>query len=206
MVRLFALLGLGGLLLATGAARGASGPEQLERFFQGLGTLSARFEQAIINPSQGDAGYAQGTLYLQRPGRFRWEYQIPDQLIVADGERVWMFDKELDQVSQWGQESALKGTPALLLSDTSPLQDNFEVIDVGHRNGYEWAELRPRYEDSEFSRILLAFSEDQLQRMEIADNFGQITRFRFTEIQRNPGLDPELFRFEPPSGIDLFSE
>ena len=80
------------------------------------------------------------------------------------------------------------------------------MIDVGHRNGYEWAELRPRYEDSEFERILLAFAEDELHRMEIADNFGQITRLRFSQIRRNPGLDAELFRFEPPSGVDLFSE
>lgn len=204
--RLFTKLMLGGLLLVTAGVQAASGPEQLDRFLQGLNTLSARFEQAIINASQGDAGYAEGTLYLQRPGRFRWEYRIPDQLIVADGKRVWVYDKELEQISHWGQKSALQGTPALLLSDTGPLQDNFQVIDVGHRNGYEWAELRPRYEDSEFDRILLAFTENELQRMEIADNFGQITRFRFTQIRRNPGLEPDLFHFEPPSGIDLFSE
>ncbi len=206
ITRLTALLGLSVLLSVSANARAASGPEQLERFLQGLNTLSASFEQAVMNPSEGNTGYARGTLYLQRPGRFRWEYRIPDQLIVADGDRVWMFDKELDQISHWNQESALKGTPALLLSDTGPLRDNFLVSDIGHRNGFEWAELRPRYEESEFDRILLAFSEDKLQRMEIADNFGQITRFRFSQIRRNPGLDPDLFNFEPPSGIDIFSE
>ncbi len=206
MARLTAFLGLSALLLIAAGARAASGPEQLERFLQGLETLSASFEQAVMNPAEGDTGYARGTLYLQRPGRFRWEYRIPDQLIVADGERVWMFDKELEQISHWNQESALQGTPALLLSDTGPLRDNFQIIDVGHRNGYEWAELRPRYDESQFDRILLAFSEDRLQRMEIADNFGQITRFRFSQIRRNPGLDPQLFHFEPPSGIDIFSE
>ena len=197
---------LSALLLITPSAGAASGPEQMERFLRGLNTLSARFEQSVVNSAEGDASYAQGTLYLRRPGRFRWEYRIPDQLIVADGERVWMFDKELEQISHWNQERALKGTPALLLSDTGPLRDNFQVVDVGHRNGYEWAELRPRHEESEFDRILLAFSEDRLQRMEIADNFGQITHFRFSRIQRNPDLNPELFHFEPPSGIDLFSE
>ncbi len=206
LTRLTALLGLCVPLLVGASARAASGPEQLERFLKGLDTLSASFEQAVTNPAEGNTGFARGTLYLRRPGRFRWEYRIPDQLIVADGDRVWMFDKELDQISHWNQQSALKGTPALLLSDTGPLGDNFLVSDIGHRNGFEWAELKPRYEESEFDRILLAFSEDKLQRMEIADNFGQITRFRFTQMRRNPILDPELFHFEPPSGIDIFSE
>ena len=183
-----------------------TGRQQLDRFLDGLTTMSAEFVQTVSNANTGEVLGAEGSLYLQRPGRFRWEYLNPRQVIVADGKRVWLYDKELDQISHRSQESALEGTPALLLTNDQPLENSFHVLDAGHRDGFDWVKLQPKLEDGEFSEIQVGFSGDQMQRMDIVDGFGQVTQFRFLRMRRNPELDAALFRFKPPSGIDMISE
>ena len=154
------------LCIVSISAAALTGPEQLQRFLQGLHTMEARFEQSVLNASHTEALRSQGVFYLKRPGRFRWDYHEPyDQLIVADGNRIWMYEPDLEQVSHQDQESALRGTPALLLSDTGPLERHFEIIDLGSKKGFDWVELIPRDRDSEFVRVLLAFSTDQLAGM-----------------------------------------
>lgn len=184
----------------------ATGAQQLDRFLDGLSTLSARFVQTISTTDKREAAGGEGTLYLRRPGRFRWEYSHPEQLIVADGKRVWLYDKELEQVSHRSQKTALEGTPALLLSNDEPLEASFDVLDIGQRDGYDWVKMLPKLKDSQFTEILLGLSGGELRRMDIVDSFGQVTHFRFFQIQRNPPLDAALFSFKPPSGIDLISE
>ncbi len=198
-------------LLVTGLAPGFSwagaGTDKLNAFLDGLVTLQARFEQSVLNESHTEASRFQGVLTLKRPGRFRWDYHEPyEQLIVADGKRVWVYDSELEQVSHRSQEAALSGTPAQLLSDSQPIEANFEVIDIGERQEMAWVELIPRDTESQFVRILLAFRDTELRRMEMADKFGQVTRFQFYDTQRNIDLDDELFRFKMPPGLDVLDQ
>jgi len=200
---------LAGALLACAApalaqsAADANG--RLDRFLQGLQTLKADFAQEIAARGSEEQHYW-GVLYLQRPGRFRWEYQVPDQLIVADGDTVWLVDRELEQVSRKGQAAALAGTPAQLLIGGDPPQEHFTIESLGDSGELAWLALIPKARDSEFVRILLGFAEDELRQLEMVDSFGQLTRFHFSNVARNPPLDPELFRYRAPPGMDVFAD
>ena len=197
----------GVLLLALGVsnALAVSGREQMDAFLDGLVTLQAEFRQQVWGASQDQR--SAGTLYLQRPGRFRWDYRTPDQSIIADGKRIWLDDRELEQVSYQSQAKALKGTPALLLLDTGPMDKHFEIRELGAQEGeLAWVELLPREQEAEFTRILVGFADNQLRELEMTDNFGQITRFDFDKVQRNADVDPELFVFRPRPGMDVFGD
>jgi outer membrane lipoprotein carrier protein len=154
----------------------------------------------------------QGEMMIARPGRFRWEYRRPyEQLIIADGHKLWVYDPELEQVTVKPVDEALGNTPALLLSGVHPLEQDFTVREArapGDR--LHWVELLPKAEDSQFERILLGFSGGQsggqLQQMALHDSFGQVTRLDFENMQRNLPLAPSLFRFEPPAGVDVVGE
>lgn len=182
-----------------------NGPQQLEAFLKDLTTLQADFEQTL---QQDDQAYtSNGVFYLKRPGLLRWEYTTPsEQLIVADGDRIWLYDIELEQVSHRSQQAALVGTPAQLLSDQAPISEHFQVNDLGEVDGLSWVELLPREKESQFSSLRLALIENNLQRMEMIDNFGQTTRFVFENLQRNLALDAALFTFKPPPMIDLIGD
>jgi len=194
-------------MLFSGLLWADAGKMHLNVFLDNLGTLQAKFEQSVLDQSHNQAERFQGVFYLRRPGQFRWDYSEPyEQLIVADGDRIWLYDSDLDQVSHRSQKDALSGTPAQLLSDASPIEDNFEVIDIGKSQGMAWVELIPRDKESQFVRILLAFMGEELRRMEMADQFGQVTRFQFYDIQRNLELSDELFEFTPPEGSDSYGD
>lgn len=189
------------LLLSTAAG---AGTDKLSIFFQGLKTLSADFKQTVVTTGDQPPAFSSGTLYLRRPGQFRWAYTRPEGMfVIADGDRVWLYDPDLEQVSHRSQEDALRGTPALLLSDEAPVSEHFEVVDLGARNGMDWLELIPRGETSEVIKVVVAFDGDRLDRMEMVDNFGQVTRFLFSNIRRNPQLADSLFVFDPPPEADI---
>jgi outer membrane lipoprotein carrier protein len=184
-----------------------SGINQLETFLQDLKTLKADFRQTLQQPDYDQVYASNGVFYLKRPGQLRWEYQTPsEQLIVADGDRVWLHDFELEQVSHRSQKAVLDGTPAQLLSGTGPISQHFEVNELGAESQLTWVELIPKSKEAQFSRVRLALQESQLERMEMLDNFGQVTRFFFDNMERNPELDDELFEFEPPPLIDLIGD
>jgi outer membrane lipoprotein carrier protein len=184
-----------------------SGSTQLKAFLDGLHTLQASFIQTVQQPDEDTRYTSNGIFYLKRPGRLRWEYDEPNpQVIVADGDRIWLHDIDLDQVSQRSQKAALEGTPAQLLSGTGPLEKSFKLQDEGEENGLSWVELRPREKDSQFVRLRLGLADNELRRMEMYDNFGQVTRFTFSDMKRNPTLSPKLFVFVPPPLIDLIGE
>ena len=200
------MLLIGGLL-STLTAVASSGEQQLRRFLTDLITLKAEFEQQVSRASSAQGEFlSKGTLYLRRPGRFRWDYLSPPQLIVADGSRVWLYDRELEQISHQRQARALRGTPALLLTDTGPIERYFEIRDLGHYGGADWVELVPKEEEAEFDSIRAGFSDNRLQKLQMIDDFGQITRFRFSAVERNPQVDPQLFVFTAPPGIDVIGD
>ena len=184
----------------------ANGPQKLDKFLD-YKTMSARFEQSVLDTNSAEAGRFQGKLYVSRPGRFRWDYSEPyEKEILADGDMVYVVDSDLEQITYVSQETALKGTPASVLINSDKLEDRFEVIDIGSSQGMDWVELLPRDAESQFTRVLLAFAGDDLRRMEMADKFGQITRFQFYDIQRNPQLDSKLFVFKRRQGYDIMDQ
>jgi outer membrane lipoprotein carrier protein len=194
------------VLLLAGTARAGAGLDQLGGFLDGLQTVAARFEQSVLNPEQGTTGTFSGQFLLKRPDRFRWIYTAPyDQDIIADGRWVWVVDKDLDQVSQQSQATALRGTPALVLLGDGSLEGEFEVVELGEHQGMQWLELIPRDPEGPFERIQLALSDNLLHRLETRDRFGHISRFVFQGLERNLPLDDELFQFQPTGDMDLFT-
>jgi outer membrane lipoprotein carrier protein len=184
-----------------------NGISQLETFLQDLKTLKADFRQTLQQPDYDQVYASNGVFYLKRPGQLRWEYQTPsEQLIVADGSRVWLHDIDLEQVSHRSQKAVLDGTPAQLLSGTGPITEHFQVNELGVERELTWVELIPKSKEAQFSSVRLALQESRLERMEMLDNFGQVTRFFFDNLERNPELDDELFEFEPPPLIDLIGD
>lgn len=204
--RLSLIFGL--LLVASTPLHAASETaERLVNFLDGLETLQAKFDQTVLETETNQTGLYHGIFLLRRPKQFRWDYVSPyEQTIIADGRDIWVLDEDLEQVTRRYQEKALKGTPAKILLGTDNLEDEFDVIDIGYRVGLNWLELLPKEEESPFVRILLAFGEKNLERLEMTDHFGKITRFRFYEIQRNPDLEPRLFEVDIPDGFDLFTD
>ncbi len=189
------------VLAEAAAAVGAA--ERLEDYLQGLRSLSARFEQTTLTSPDAPLVESQGTLYLKRPGKFRWEYDSPvEQVIIADGNRVWLYDVELEQVSHQSQNKALEGTPALLLAAPEPIEQHFEILSWDAEDDREWVELRPRTEDTQIVRIRIGFYGNRLDTLLMEDSFGQLTRISFRATRRNPDLDDALFRFDESAERD----
>ena len=201
MPRLFLFLFL---LLLPLLAKAGPGREALDSFLDGLVTLQASFEQSILDTENSTAGLMHGLFLLERPGRFRWDYLAPSrQLILADGRDVWVVDEDLKQATRHYQNWVLKGTPAAFLATDRSVEEDFEIIELGERLGMQWLELLPRDASSDLQRVLLAFVGDELRHMELADTFGQISRFRFYDIERNRPIDPELFVYEHRDDWDI---
>jgi chaperone LolA len=199
---LFLLMLFSNSLFADDGARA-----HLDHFLDGLRTLRAEFAQEVVDTQTNQVSHSTGVFYLSRPNRFRWVYEGEyPRYIIADGKTIWLVEEDLQQVSQRSQKAVLEGTPAGLFASKLDLDKEFEVKDVGQRMGLSWLRLRPRSEDSQFEQILLAFEGDKLSRMEMADRLGQVTRFDFFRIQRNPPLQDSLFRFVPPPGYDILEQ
>jgi len=195
------------ILLFASNALMADVRQQLENFLDGLKTLKAEFSQELINTETDQVSHSRGVFYLSRPERFRWVYEGEyPRYIIADGRTIWLVEEDIQQVSQRSQKSALEGTPASLFASTLDLDRDFEIKDLGQRMGLGWLKLVPKKEDGQFEQILLAFEGDKLVRMEMADRFGQVTRFSFFNLQRNLPLDDSLFRFVPPPGYDILDQ
>jgi outer membrane lipoprotein carrier protein len=138
---------------------------------------------------------------------FHLQYQNPyEQLYVADGNNLWMYDRDLEQVTVKPQADALGSTPVLLLSTAEPLATNFEVRELGEHEGFYWLELNPKDPDSNFDFVKLAMDGETLRAMEMVDGFGQTTRLYFDPMVRNPTLDGDVFSFTPPPGVDVIGE
>lgn len=198
-----------GLLLACllSLPAQAAGIERFQAWLSSTRSARADFEQHVFDRQKKRVQSSRGSFAFERPGRFRWAVAAPaKQLIVGDGERVWIFDEELEQVTVRRLAKALGSTPAALLAGSAEVTQAFELAEMGLRDGLEWIEARPRERDAGFERIRLGLSAAGLQAMELLDHFGQTTQLRFANLQRNPALDPGTFRFTPPPGVDVLRE
>jgi outer membrane lipoprotein carrier protein len=195
-----ALLGF----LPAGPAAAAAGAERLEDYLKGLRTLSSGFKQVTLSSDGGRMVESKGTFYLKRPGKFRWEYDDPvQQIIIADGKRVWLHDLELEQVSHQSQRKALSGTPALLLASEEPIDRHFKISKWDGGDQRDWVELQPRKDDTQIVKIRIGFIGKRLDTLLMEDSFGQLTRLTFTGTKRNPTLKENLFRLEESTGGDF---
>ncbi|MBL1263750.1 outer membrane lipoprotein chaperone LolA [Candidatus Methylomicrobium oryzae] len=180
---------------------------QLRAFLTSSRSLSADFKQVLLNEQGLPAKTSYGVFYLQRPGKFRWDYQKPfSQQIVADKGKVWFYDKDLDQVTVKKLDQSLGSTPALLLSGEVSLEDNFIIEGQGKDGDMQWIKLSPKSEETTFKYILIGLTKGSLGGMELSDNFGQLTRIYFSNVLINPPLKQTLFQFEVPKGADVFEE
>ncbi len=194
------------LLSGIATANAAEGAKRVNDYLAGLGSLRAEFEQFTFNAERTRMMESRGTLYLQRPGRFRWEYSTPNrQVIIADGSRVYLHDLELKQVSHQSQNRALSGTPALLLADGGPIETHFDASPIESTDGRTWVELIPKAQDTDVVRIELGFGKDNLESLIMEDSFGQTTRLNFTGAERNAKLSPDLFKIEQGAMDDFLS-
>jgi outer membrane lipoprotein carrier protein len=180
--------------------------DRLERFFEEVCSLEAEFVQQVFGEDGRLVQASSGRVQLTRPGRFRWEYEKPNaQLILADGEKLWIYDSELEQATVKTMETALGAAPIVLLTGERPLADEFEITPVERRDGLEWVKLRPKVQDTEFSRVILGLDKDGIKRMILHDQFGQTTVIRLFNVSTNAELSPDTFKFDPPVGTDVLN-
>ena len=196
------LLGVGLLSISCTAVL-ADAAGRLDAYLSGLDTVSAQFEQRLFDERRSLLERARGTVLIDRPGRFRFDYSDPPQLIVGDGARVWIHDPELAQVTVRDVDAALGSTPAVLLATDRPVEEQFRVEALDAGAGYDAFALEPRVEDAPFTLIRLAFAGGELRRMELVDQFGQTTLITFTDIRRQPAVPAGAFTFTPPAGADV---
>jgi len=185
----------------------ATAIDRFKTFVRTTQSARASFEQKVYDRGGKLVQESKGSFVFLRPGRFRWVYEKPvDQLIVGDGERVWIYDRDLNQVTVRRISKALGSTPAALLAGASDIDKAFELADAGARDGLEWLEAKPKEKEAGFERIRMGFGVAGVQAMELTDHFGQTTLLRFSGLARNPKVDAAEFRFEPPKGADVLGE
>jgi outer membrane lipoprotein carrier protein len=194
------------LLLAAGV-QADSEPGYVQDFFNELHTLQADFDQQVVDSNDNIQQSSQGHMWIKRPGRFRWDYKTPyRQQIVADGERLWSYDEDLEQVTVQRVSQVLTSTPAMLLSGDQPLEDVFVIEAPASGNAARQVLLTPISADSNITAITLQFDGNSLVSIRALDSFGNTTTFSFTNLERNQALDPDIFRFEPPANADVVGD
>jgi len=180
---------------------------RLDAFAQDLHSVSATFEQRVVNANGGAGKTTKGTLALKAPRQFRWETTAPyKQLIVADGEKVWIYDEDLEQVSVRAQGTEEAHSPLTVLTDLSQLDRDFTASEQGEHDGLTWLRLKSKDKDPQFAHADLGFDTSGLERMRFEDTIGDKTEIRFSGWRRNPQLPADAFRFIPPKGVDIVGD
>ncbi|MBC7780473.1 MAG: outer membrane lipoprotein chaperone LolA [Proteobacteria bacterium] len=199
-------LGVAGAVTTLPAAA-QSASERLRGFVEGTQSAQSRFTQTVFDRNGRRVQEASGTMQFSRPGRFRWEYEKPySQLLVGDGERIFIYDRDLNQVTVRRLDRALSGTPAALLAGSNDIEKSFTLTAQGTQDGLDWLEAVPRAPESTFATVRLGFAQNVLAAMELTDALGSRTLIRFQELQRNPKLSAQLFRFVAPKGADVLED
>ena len=184
-----------------------SGRIALEEFARGLESFHASFEQVVLDSDGIVQDSNEGEMWLSRPSLFRWEYggDFPE-VIVADGERVWIYDISLEQITLRDQSGLASDSPLTILTDLDRLDQLFEVRDLGVNESLAYVELRSIDEDAEFDRVLLGIDGQELRLIAMEDAFGLRTEIRILASERNPQLEADHFVFVPPGDVDIVGD
>lgn len=196
------------LMLIPGLALGAAASvDSLKALLNETTTAKATFAQSVYDKNGKVLQQSTGTMAFSRPGKFRWEYNKPyEQSIVGDGTRLWIYDKDLNQVTVRKLDRALGASPAALLAGSNEIDKNYALKSVGSEHGLDWLEAIPKTQDTTFERIRMGFGKTGLDTMELRDQFGQTTLIKFGDLQRNVKIANETFSFTPPKGAAVISE
>ncbi len=204
----FSLL-LAAVLAGSAVTAQEAGPARsaLERFSDGLLHLHATFNQTVVDQEGSLMEEGTGDIWVSRPNLFRWAYagDFPE-LIIADGERVWLYDESLEQVTVKEQSGLAVNSPLMLLTDLSGLDEQFTVTELGEYQDMQLLELTSSGSDVEFDRVILGLRNDELAMMALEDAFGMRTEILFDAVRRNPDIEEGLFQFTPPPGVDVIGE
>lgn len=185
-------------------AGAADARQQLDHFLQTVDAFQADFEQTLYDADSTPLQTSTGSVKIKRPGRFVWTYSSPtEQQIIADGERIWLYDVDLEQVTVNAIEQRINGTPLALLMDSAALSEAFSIAELGTSDGIDWLELTPKTENSDFELVFIGLKDGELAAMELRDNFGQATQIRFSRYEQDVMFDDAEFEFEIPAGVDV---
>jgi len=201
------------LLSSTSVVAADTGKQRLLKFFAEVKSLQADFSQQVQSKGFSSAPQSSGLLRMQRPGKFRWDYKTPfEQQLIADGTNLWIFDIDLDQIQVQPLDVVLGNTPAGLLSGDANVSERFDIREISAPSpednpALNWIELKPKGEEdsASFQILLMAFGKD-LEQLVLTDSFGQKTRITLKNLVRNPTIDPAVFNFVPPAGVDVIGE
>lgn len=200
------------LALAAGPANadtpaGQGGEARLRAFLTDVSAMEARFRQRVTDSRQQLLEDASGSVVMQRPGRFRWDYRQPfERVIVADGTRLWLYEADLEQVTVRRLAEGIGDTPAALLTGQESVLERFRVEKSWVADGLAQVRLVPRSADSDFAGVSLGFAGSELRRLVLDDRLGQQTIVEFEQVRVNPVLGPETFRFQAPPGADVIDD
>jgi outer membrane lipoprotein carrier protein len=202
MKRLIALVAA----LAVSAAAHADPVETLRAFVRDVKSGRAQFTQTVTSPDGAKKKTSSGSFEFSRPNRFRFAYVKPfEQTIVGDGEKVWIYDADLNQVSSRKLGQALGATPAALLAGGG-LERDFDLSPLPAKDGLDWAEAKPKAKDGAFQSVRVGFQGSTLAALEIVDSFGQRSLLRFSAFAANVAIPAEMFRFTVPAGADVIEQ
>ena len=191
--------------LIAGAAH-ATALDQFKSFVAGTKSARGEFTQTQVMKSK-TGKTSSGTFVFARPGKFIWTYQKPyEQLLQADGETLYLYDKDLNQVTTRKLGGALGSSPAAILFGSNDLEKNFTLAEAGTHDGLEWLNATPKSKDTTFEQIGIGLKDGMPQAMELKDNFGQTVLLKFTSFQRNPALGAQAFKFDVPKGAEVVNQ
>jgi len=191
--------------LLAEADKVSQGEIYLEKFLSKTRTLQADFNQTLRTHDGEVLQQSEGEFYLNRPGKFRWNYSAPyEQIIVSDGERIWIYDVDLQQVTVQKQDAGLPTTPMALLEDSFKLHQSFHVSPLDEHEGVYRLKLVSKTKESDFGEIVVGLDDKGLRFMQLHDQFEQVTDIVFSDINTNTKLADDIFEFIPPEGVDVF--
>ncbi len=193
-------------VIANGGTARAGAISDFQLFTSSTQSARAAFEQLVFDAKGKQIQRNTGTLTFVRPGKFRFQYEKPAQVIVGDGKRVSFFDQDLNQVTVKKFEQAFSSTPAALLAGKGDIDNAFTLVASGESEKLSWLDAVPRQKDAGIDKFRLGFSNGQLAAMELNDTFGNRTRLNFSKFERNPKIDAKEFVFLPPKGADIIGE
>ena len=195
------------LCLFVSQTASATGMDRIKEYFKNIQSASADFHQIVTDKQGHKTQDVTGVMQIQKPNKFRWDYNKPFvQQIVGDGEKIWLFDPELNQVTVRSFSKAAGSSPAALIAGGKEIERSFIIKDTSRKGKLEWVMAVPKVRETGFERLFLGFKGDALMKMELHDSFGNRTAIEFINVQRNPKLNEELFKFTPPNDADVLGE